>query len=55
MSANLEAFTSLDQSASIQVKMGDGTIQEAYAKGIVEVKSCGIDYIKNVYIYLNEG
>lgn len=29
MSANLEAFISLDQSASIQVKMGDGLIREA--------------------------
>lgn len=53
MSANLEAFISLDQSASIQVKMGDGTIREAHGKGTVKIKSCGMGYIKNV-LYVPE-
>lgn len=53
LSANLEAFTSLDQSASIQVKMSDGKIQESNGKCTVEVKSCGMGYIKNV-LYVPE-
>lgn len=53
LSANLEAFTSLDQSVSIQVKMGDGTIQESYGKCTVEENHVEWAILKMFYMCLN--
>jgi hypothetical protein len=48
MTANLEDFTSLDQSVTSKVKMGDGTVVETHGKGNIKLNSCEMNNIYNI-------